>query len=136
MAQMLQLLQIQTLAGNFLNWKENNAVIFTDSLNTFELVKSRNLVANYVKKIYPINASSSPSIGGIVKGDSSYTHGDQVTLTAIANIDSGYEFVNWTESGTIVSTNSVLQFLATKSRSLVANFRLKTYSVTFELQSY
>ena len=119
------------IGWRFVNWTENGAVVFTDSLKTFDILKSRTITANYVKKIYSISANSSPSIGGIIKGDSNYTHGDLVTLTAVANIDSGYEFVNWTENGFIVSSNSIYSFTAESKRELIANFKLKTYSVTF-----
>ncbi len=42
----------------------------------------------------------------------------------------GYSFVNWTENGSQVSSNSYYTFTVTKNRSLVANFQRKNYSIT------
>ena len=115
---------------NFINWTEVDEEVFSDSLNEFKAVEDRDLVANFELKTYSITTSSTPDEGGITSGDSVYTHGDEVTVTAIANSDSGYDFVNWTENGSQVSTNSVYKFTATTERSLVANFELRTYSIT------
>jgi hypothetical protein len=40
----------------------------------------------------------------------------------VASANSGYEFTNWTEGGTQVSTNSNYTFTVTSNRTLVANF--------------
>ena len=45
----------------------------------------------------------------------------------------GYHFVNWTENGTVVSTNSVYSFTVTSNRTLVAHFSNsagQTYTIT------
>lgn len=114
---------------HFKNWTENDTIISTDSLISFSITQKRSLVANFEKNIYSILTLSSPDNGGITIGDSNYTHGDQVSLTAISNSDSGYEFINWTENGAIVSSNMDYSFTVSKTRVLAANFRLKTYTV-------
>jgi len=76
---------------------------------------------------YTITVSANPTVGGVVAGGGNYQHGDQVDLTATPN--EGYEFVNWTENGTVVSDQANYSFTATKDRTLVANFRLKTYTI-------
>jgi len=69
---------------------------------------------------YSINTSSSPSVGGNTTGAGTYNSGQAVTVVATSN--SGYTFVNWTEGGTQVSTNSSYSFTALNNRTLVANF--------------
>ena len=49
-------------------------------------------------------------------------HGTSVTLTATAN--DGYEFVNWTKGGVIVSTDANYKFMATADGEYTANFQL------------
>ena len=50
----------------------------------------------------------------------SFNHGESCTLIATAN--EGYDFVNWTENGTEVSTDATYSFTVTSDRDLVANF--------------
>ncbi|PVD18063.1 hypothetical protein V512_014415 [Mesotoga sp. Brook.08.105.5.1] len=77
---------------------------------------------------YFIEASSNPSDGGNITGSGNYVHGTQVNLTATAN--EGYEFIDWTDNGVRVSTNASYSFTANADRALVANFKLKTYTLT------
>ena len=77
---------------------------------------------------YFIAASSNPSDGGTITGAGNYVHGTQVNLIAMPN--EGYEFVNWTENGVQVSTNTSHSFTAYTDRTLLANFKLKTYKLT------
>ena len=49
-----------------------------------------------------------------------FNHGESCTVTATAN--EGYAFVNWTENGEEVSTESAYSFVVTADRNLVANF--------------
>ena len=72
------------------------------------------------KVTIPVEVSSLPAIGGEVKGSGVFDYGDSVTLRAQAA--SGYLFTNWTDNGTVISTDSVLILKATTSRTLTANF--------------
>lgn len=69
---------------------------------------------------YEITATANPTNGGTITGSSTYTQGTTCTLTATPN--SGYTFVNWTESGETVSTDATYSFEVTGVRNLVANF--------------
>ncbi len=89
---------------------------------------NKTVTATFTIKKYTIAASANPPAGGTVSGAGSYNHGDTVNLVATAN--EGYEFVNWTENGVQVSANTTYSFTATANRTLVANFRLKTYTIT------
>ena len=55
---------------------------------------------------------------GIESG--TYYQGDVCNVTATAN--DGYSFVNWTENGTVVSSDASYTFTVTSDRELVANF--------------
>ena len=49
-----------------------------------------------------------------------------VTATAAT----GYTFANWTENGSVVSTNASYTFSVNAYRTLVAHFTQNTYTVT------
>ena len=88
---------------------------------------------------YTVNTVANPTEGGTITGDGKYAPNATVTLTATAN--TGYDFVNWTKDGEQVSDNPTYEFTATENVDLVANFKLKTFTVQFldydgtELQS-
>lgn len=69
---------------------------------------------------YEVTTTSSPVGGGILTGAGTYFLNDNVTVTATAN--PGYDFVDWTDGGTTVSTNTSFSFTITQDRDLVANF--------------
>ena len=71
-----------------------------------------------------IAATVYPAIGGTVSGSGTYHQGDTCTLSAVPN--EGFEFLNWTENGEVVSTDNVYSFVITGAvsghRSIVAHF--------------
>ncbi len=67
-----------------------------------------------------IDVSASPTAGGTVTGEGTFTADSQHTVVALAN--PGFEFVDWTEGGTEVSTNASYTFSVGGDRTLVANF--------------
>jgi uncharacterized repeat protein (TIGR02543 family) len=52
------------------------------------------------------------------------------TCTVSATPNNGYQFVNWTENGTAVSSNANYSFTVTSDRNLVAHFSNQTQSYT------
>lgn len=83
---------------------------------------------------YTVEVSVSPDGSGTVTGGGTYQNRSTATIKAEAKKD--YEFVNWTEDGTEVSTEAEYSFTVEKDRSLVANFKEKpnpALSVTFYL---
>jgi hypothetical protein len=69
---------------------------------------------------FNISTNSSPVNGGYTIGGGIYALNTSCTLTA--NSYAGYNFLYWTESGNIVSTNASYTFTVTSGRILVANF--------------
>ena len=116
----------------FTNWTENGSVVSTNASYTFTVNGNRNLVANftYVPPTYTVSVSANPTNGGAVAGGGTYTQGTSCTVTATANTN--YTFINWTESGNVVSTNASYTFTVNGNRNLVANFTYvpPTYTVS------
>ena len=74
-----------------------------------------------------IAVSTSPVEGGTASGSDEYRVGDLVTV--VANANPGFEFQNWTDGGTVVSSSATFQFTANVNRELVANFTRITYTI-------
>ena len=104
----------------FVNWTENGNVVSTSANYTFNVTESRNLVAHFDTQSYTISVSAQPPIGGVATGGGTYHFGNSCTVRATAN--SGYTFTNWTENGSVVSTNANYTFTVNGNRTLVANF--------------
>jgi len=122
----VQLTAIPSTGWSFSSWSGDQ----TGSVNPASITVNYNkiITANFMINQYSIAVSSSPSAGGTANGGGTYNHGQTVNLVASAN--TGYEFVNWTENGVQVSASVTYSFTATANRTLVANFRLKTYTIT------
>ena len=114
----------------FNNWTENGNVVSTNATYTFTVTSNRTLVANFTAQPqqYTINVSANPTNGGTVTGGGTYNQGQSCTVTATAN--TGYTFTNWTENGTVVSTNRSYTFNVTGNRTLVANFAQQNYTIS------
>ena len=76
---------------------------------------------------YIITVAANPATAGTVAGGGRFAEGTQRTVTATPNI--AYNFVNWTNGGTVVSTDANYTFTVTEAADLVANFAIKTFEV-------
>ena len=99
-----------------------------NSTYSFFATGNRSLLANFSRITYTISISSNPSTGGSASGNGVYNSGSSATVSATPA--DGYQFVNWTQGGTSVSSNSSYTFIVTSNVSLVANFIRITYIVT------
>jgi len=106
----------------FVNWTQGGAAVSTNASYTFTVTSDRTLVANFTQSSYSITTSSNPVAGGTTTGGGGFNYGASVTVNAMPA--SGYQFSNWTEGGTAVSTTSSYVFTVTTSRNLLANFSL------------
>ena len=104
----------------FSNWTENGNVVSTNVSYTFNVEGDRNLVANFTALTYTITVSANPSNSGTTTGGGTYNHSQSCTV--IATSADGYTFMNWTENGSVVSTDANYSFVVTSNRTLVANF--------------
>ncbi|MBN1951458.1 MAG: T9SS type A sorting domain-containing protein, partial [Bacteroidales bacterium] len=82
----------------------------------------RTLKANFSAVVaeYTVTVSASPAAGGTVSGGGTFDDGTSVTVSAVPN--PGYEFLNWTEGSTVVSSSESYSFTVNADRMLVANF--------------
>jgi len=118
---------------DFVNWLEDGEEVSSQPYFSFVVTRDRVLVANYER--YEIDVVSSNPEYGEVQGSGNFAPGIQATVTAIPN--SGYELVNWTKNGVIVSTNESYTFITPlESIELVANFEKSILSIeTIETSS-
>ena len=115
----------------FLRWTENGTQVSTNPSYTFNVTGNRTLVAQFQLQGFAITVSANPADGGMVNGGGSYNYGQNCTVGATAN--EGYSFINWTENGNEVSTNSSYTFSVTGDRTLVANFERQSFEVKASL---
>jgi hypothetical protein len=113
---------------NFVDWTMNGTVVSTSNCYTFAATSNTSLTANFSLITYSINTSSSPSAGGSTTGGGTVNCGTNVTVNATAN--PCYQFVNWTVSGTPVSSSASYTFTPTATENLVANFSQITYTIS------
>jgi hypothetical protein len=86
--------------------------------------------------LYTVSASVSPTGAGTISGlsrDGCYASGSTATITALPT--GCYKFVNWTEGGSVVSTNPTYSFTVTSNHTLVANFEEWNAEITTNLAS-
>ena len=96
------------------------------ALNNTDKFTTENFV--FLGEAYTITVNA--TTGGTATGGGTYDTVDPITLTATAN--TGYRFVNWTDSsGTILSTSSTYNHTVTKDETITANFKANTYTVRY-----
>jgi hypothetical protein len=106
----------------FSKWKLNGSNVTGGASYTFTITADSALVATFTP-VYSVTASSNPPSGGTTEVDSSsYNPGDGGNVKVITTA-AGYQFVNWTENGTVLGTNTTLNFTNVQANhSYVANF--------------
>ncbi|KAF5084684.1 Lamin Tail Domain protein [anaerobic digester metagenome] len=78
---------------------------------------------------YTVTAFAAPTAGGVITGAGSYTHLQEVTLTATPN--EGYTFVRWRSGATTLSTSATYVFNATADVEVAAVFTQFTGDLFF-----
>lgn len=108
----------------FVNWTIDGVEVSKNLVYNFSATKDLSLTANFVKYV-SIAAAPNNAEAGAVSGTGDITCvGDSasVTLTAVSNDASRYEFVNWQEADTVVSTAPTYSFKTATNRTFVAYF--------------
>jgi hypothetical protein len=116
---------------NLVNWTKNGQQVSTNATYTFTVTESAAYVAHFELQSFNITVSANPMEGGTVTGDGIYTYGQTCTVSAITN--EGYDFVNWTENGNVVSTNADYSFVVNTGRDLVANFESQPVDIKINI---
>ena len=110
------------------NGKIDDVALYNRALNAQEV----GVLYGSEVTTYTIEALPNPVESGIIMGAGTYYTCSKSTLTATAN--DGYSFINWTENGTVVSTETTYSFIVTNNRNLVANFvEGDVCAITFDL---
>lgn len=118
----------------FVNWTENGSHVSSNPYYTFTVTRSRNLVANFQRNNYTITVTANPISGGTVTGGNNLPYGQTCTVKATAK--TGFVFENWTENGSVVSSNANYSFSVSGNRNLVANFERPKFTIsTFAIPS-
>lgn len=107
-----------------------------DSLKRFGIIQiesgniSKQLVIiNDGLDVFKIFASTDSSISGNILGSGKYLKGTIVRL--VANPNTGWKFLNWSENDSIVSYDSIYVFEAMSNRNLIAHFQ----DITTDIES-
>ena len=114
----------------FENWTKNGTVFSTNPSFGFTVTENAAYVAHFIVQAnsFTITASADPVEGGVVTGGGNYEQGTVCTLNATPN--TGYEFVNWTKNGTVVSTNASFSFNVSENASYMAHFSILRFTIT------
>ena len=116
----------------FKNWTQNGTQVSPSAAYTFTVRSNRTLVANFVPA-YTVTTAVAPGYGGSVSGGGLFNSNSTVTVRAVAA--SGFQFVNWTDSGTPVSTGTNYSFAITGNHALTANFTLLPQTALFDFDT-
>lgn len=73
---------------------------------------------------YTISVSANPAEGGTatVNGQATVEVNQNSMASLVATVNSGYEFLNWTKNGNVVSTEKTFRVAVAESAEYVANF--------------
>ncbi len=82
----------------------------------------------FTPDVFTVTLEAMPGDGGTLTGEGLYEEGTTATVTATPT--DNYEFLNWMNNGTMVSTNPVYSFTVTGDVTLTANFELITDVIT------
>ena len=107
----------------FVNWTDDDGIVSEAAVFTYTMPASEvTFTANFVE-LPPANLylEVNPAGAGTVTGAGLYEAGQQVNISALAN--PGWEFVNWTDNGVIVSELAVFTYtMPAEDVTLTANF--------------
>lgn len=101
-------------------------IVVWNKLNSYE----QEMKSFATSPTYTVNLSCNPEEGGTTLGGGTFIVGDTCTVSISTNV--GYNFVNWTENGNQVTTDSEYSFTVMDNHDLVANFSLQEYEVTLD----
>jgi subtilisin family serine protease len=118
--------QIETLLVD--NEPVQEAVGQSEYEYTFsEVIQNHTIAATFNEGIYTVSVEINPADAGSVEGEGDYAYNDPVTLTATAV--HGYDFVDWTENGGVMSAENPVTFNIESHHNLMANFSLTTWTI-------
>ena len=118
----------------FVNWTKNGTVVSSNASYSFTVNDNGNYVAHFAVARYTLTVVAEPTEGGTVSGGGTYNYGQVVTLRAVAR--EGYEFVNWTKDGSVISTNAISPVVVREDAEYVANFMILSFEIKAHTDPY
>ena len=116
----------------FKNWTQNGTQVSSSAAYNFTVRSNRTLVANFVPA-YTVTTAVAPGYGGSASGGGQFNSNSTVTVRAVAA--SGFQFVNWTDYGSPVSTATNYSFALTGNHTLTANFTMLPQTALFDFDT-
>ncbi len=118
----------------FLQWKENDEVVSTSAEYSFVCSVERTLVAEF-KKVYVVSIAE--YTGAEIKGYGTGVFDENTTVTLAVTVDENHRFISWLNAAdsSVVTTSTVLSFVATEDRQLIANIVEKGKPCTVSVQT-
>lgn len=114
---------------DFVGWYEGSNLVSTSLSFAVTLTANRTLVAKYKIKSYTVNATSEDINKGTVSpAGQTVEHGANATV--VATPKAAYNFADWYNGTTKVSSNASYTFAVTANISLTAKFTIKTFTTT------
>ena len=104
----------------FLGWTSGSRTASTNLVYSFTASSNVTVTAKFARYLYKVRAVSQPPNGGTNSGAGTKACGATAIVSAHAN--PGFRFANWTDGGTVVSTNPVYRFMVTKEVVLTVNY--------------
>jgi hypothetical protein len=106
---------------SFVNWTEHGIPVSDTPSYSFNITKNRLLQANFERKSHDLTLTVSPPNSGQVIGSGAFSVDSMVSIKAKSLF--GWQFVNWTENGTTVSSDSTTTIKLDRTRAIQANFQ-------------
>ncbi|MGH7952409.1 MAG: beta strand repeat-containing protein, partial [Limisphaerales bacterium] len=117
---------LQGLPARGYNPVANQVVTVADANQTANFV-----LQPYSQQFYTITTAVNPPGAGTATGGGVFAESSPVTVNATAIADTlPYYFANWTENGVFESASANYTFIASRNRTLTANFTLPTYQIS------
>lgn len=105
----------------FVDWTLDDGTYVTNSASfSMTVTNDEVLVANFEPVIYDVTLVAYPIGGGAVSGGGATNVSMLITNTATPS--NGYQFVDWTTNGVVVSTSNIYVLTVSNDETLVANF--------------
>jgi len=114
----------------FVNWTDPFEEISEEPSFIYTMPENNiTLTAHFEMIDFTLSVIALPAEGGIVLGSGTYNFEDEIQITASSNL--GWEFINWTNGGIVVSEEPVFTYIMPASDIiLTANFEMTYFTLT------
>ncbi|HRW62150.1 MAG TPA: hypothetical protein P5132_01610, partial [Bacteroidales bacterium] len=113
--------------GSIINLSEQDSIVVMaeDSINYYTYFFKKQVIPQH-----NISVDVYPETTGTAYGTGVYDYGSIAYLKATPVV--GFQFDNWTENDNVVSLDTIYNFTVTHDRTLIANFKIQTFTILAE----